>query len=260
MSVLAEIFAAKRDRVRALGSSGLAEARVRALDGDAVRGFERALEESEHRPSLIAEVKRKSPSQGVIRADFDAVELARVYSEVGVDCLSVLTDEEWFGGSKLDFESVRKAVAQPMIRKDFVAGEVDVYESRAIGADAILLIVAGLDQSELTDYQALAWSLGMDVLVETHTAAEVEIAVKVGAKIIGVNNRNLHDFEEKISTTDEMLPLIPEDRLIVSESSLKSADDVRRVSDSGARSVLIGTAFCREADAAGAVRRIMGWV
>lgn len=260
MTILEEIFAAKRARVASVKGSRLADLIVQAREGDEVRGFAAALELSAHRPSLIAEVKRMSPSQGVIREEFDAVQVALSYKRVGVDCLSVLTDEKWFGGSEVYFRSVRAAVGLPMLRKDFVVDEFDVYESRAMGADAILLIVAGLSLGQLSDFQGLAWELGMDVLVEVHTATEAEVALAMGAKMIGVNNRDLHSFGENLGTTEAILPKLGKEILLVSESSLKSFDDVSRVGDAGVRSVLIGTAFCKESDIETAVGRIMGWV
>lgn len=259
MTILEEIFAAKRARVASVKSSRLAEVKARALDGDRIRGFGNVLRESLHRPSLIAEVKRMSPSQGVIRENFDAVAVARAYESVGADCLSVLTDEKWFGGSEEYFRAVRGAVKLPMLRKDFTVDEYDVYEARAMGADAILLIVAGLGRQQLSDFQDLAWDLGMDVLVEVHTLAEAEVALSVGARILGVNNRDLHSFGENLGTTETILPKFGGDCLLVSESSIRTIGDVRRVGEAGARSVLIGTAFCREDDIEGAVRRIMGW-
>jgi len=259
MTILEEIFAAKRARVASVKGARLAEIKSAARDGDAVRGFSAVLEASLHRPSLIAEVKRMSPSQGAIRENFDAVEVARAYQGVGVDCLSVLTDEKWFGGCEDYFRAVRSAVDLPMLRKDFVVDEFDVFESRAMGADAILLIVAGLSLGQLECFQGLAWELGMDVLVEVHTATEAEVALAMGAKMIGVNNRDLHSFGENLGTTEEILPKLGKETLLVSESSLKNFEDVSRVGNAGVRSVLIGTAFCREDDINGAVRRIMGW-
>ena len=229
------------------------------MDSDPVRGFCDRLAGSLHSPSLVAEVKRKSPSQGVIRESFDAVAVAEAYQRAGVDCLSVLTDEKWFGGSEEYFRAVRGAVNLPMLRKDFTVDEFDVYEARAMGADAILLIVAGLSLGQLEEFQGLAWELGMDVLVEVHTATEAEVALAIGSKMIGVNNRNLHSFGENLGTTEELLPRLGQQCLMVSESSLRSFEDVSRVAAVGARSVLIGTAFCKENDIESAVNRIMGW-
>lgn len=259
MTILEEIFAAKRARVASVKGSGLVDMKARAKDSDSVRGFAAKLAGSHHHPSLIAEVKRMSPSQGVIREDFDPVGVAQAYQSAGVDCLSVLTDERWFGGSEEYFRAVRSAVDLPMLRKDFTVDEYDVYEARAMGADAILLIVAGLGRQQLSDFQDLAWELGMDVLVEVHTMTEAEVALSIGAKILGVNNRDLHSFGENLGTTEAILPKFGGDCLLVSESSIRTHQDVQRVGEAGARSVLIGTAFCREDDIESAVRRIMGW-
>ncbi|MBS1712547.1 MAG: indole-3-glycerol phosphate synthase TrpC [Armatimonadetes bacterium] len=259
MSILEEIFAEKRARVASCKPSGLDDVKVRAADAGPVRPFSAALLSSAHRPSLIAEVKRMSPSQGVICPDFRPLEIAAAFESAGADCLSVLTDEKWFGGSEEVFRAIRPTVALPMLRKDFVVDEYDVYAARAMGADAILLIVAGLTLGQLSGFQGLAWELGMDVLVEVHTAGEAEIALASGAKMIGVNNRNLHDFVENLETTESIFPRLSRESLLVSESSLKSNADVHRVAAAGARSVLIGTAFCRSDDPGGAVRSIMGW-
>ncbi len=259
MTILEEIFAVKRARVASLKADDRAVMIDLARDGDKVRGFVAALESSKNEPSLIAEVKRMSPSQGVIRENFDPVAIARDYEAVGADCLSVLTDERWFGGSEEFFKLVRAETAIPMLRKDFVVDEFDIYEARAMGADAVLLIVAGLSLGQLETFQGLAWELGMDVLVEVHTATEAEVALACGAKLIGVNNRDLHSFGENLGTTEEILPRLGRETLLVSESSLKSFEDVSRVATAGVRSVLIGTAFCKESDIQQAVRVVMGW-
>jgi indole-3-glycerol phosphate synthase len=259
MTILEEIFAVKRARVASVSTGQRADMKSRAKDARAPRGFGAALASSDHVPSLVAEVKRKSPSKGVIREDFDAVEIAKAYERAGVDCLSVLTDERWFGGSEEYFRAVRSAVALPMLRKDFTVDEYDIYEARAMGADAILLIVAGLSLGQLSDFEGVALELGMDVLVEVHTATEAEVALAMGAAMIGVNNRDLHSFGENLGTTESLLPRIGKGSLLVSESSLYNLDDVNRVAAAGARSVLIGTAFCRENDIESAVRRVMGW-
>jgi len=260
MTILDKIFAEKRETIREINTpESLASLKSQAADQAPTRGFHRALENSAHPVSLIAEVKKASPSQGVIRENFDPVAIALAYESAGADCLSVLTDERHFQGSQRYLELCRDAVALPILRKDFTTHAYDIYAARAMGADAILLIVAGLEQLELVDLQALAWELGMDVLVEVHSVSEAEVALQIGANLVGVNNRDLHSFDENLSTSEAIFPVLSGRALLVSESSIKSIADVDRVALAGARSVLIGTAFCREPEIAAAVRRIMGW-
>ncbi|QYK53222.1 MAG: indole-3-glycerol phosphate synthase TrpC [Fimbriimonadaceae bacterium] len=260
MTILDQIFAEKRATINAINThSYLSELKSKAHDQAPTRGFRKALANSKHPVSLIAEVKKASPSQGVIRKNFDPASVATSYNQAGVDCLSVLTDEKYFQGSQQNLEICHLACDLPILRKDFTTHELDVYAARAMGADAILLIVSGLTKPELVDLQSLAWELGLDVLVEVHTIAEAEIAIVIGANLIGVNNRDLHSFNENLTTSEGIFPLLKDKALLVSESSLKSHEDVKRVSEAGARAVLIGTAFCREPDITAAVNRIMGW-
>jgi len=260
MTILDQIFAEKRATIREMNvASCLAELKSQILDQAPTRGFRQALANSQHPVSLIAEVKKASPSQGIIRDDFDPVEVASAYKNAGVDCMSVLTDEKHFQGSQQNLETCRQVVDIPILRKDFTTHELDIYAARAMGADAILLIVAGLSKPELVELQSLAWELTLDVLVEVHTIAEAETALDIEANLIGVNNRDLHSFNENLTTSEGIFPLLAGKAQLVSESSIKSHEDVKRVSKAGARSVLIGTAFCRELDITSAVQRIMGW-
>lgn len=257
MNKLDEIFEYKRAEL----SRGfdLADVKARAEDVGPTRGFLGALKSAPGGVGLIAEVKKASPVFGVIRDDFDPVSIALSYESAGAQCLSVLTDAPFFQGSEKYLRDIRSRVALPILRKDFTAGEFHVYEARAMGADAILLIVYGLSDSELVEYRELAESLGMDVLVEAHSAEECDRALASGAKILGINNRDLRTFEISIGVGAGLIPLYTERAFVVSESALHSHGDVETVAAAGARAVLIGTAFCKEPDIEAAVRRIMNW-
>ncbi len=259
MTILDKIFAAKREVASSRTVQELAEAKARALDASPVRGFLSALTGSGHDPALIAEVKKGSPSAGTIRADFDPVSLARTYESVGADCLSVLTDEEFFQGSLGYLTEAREATGLPVLRKDFTVCEHDIYEARAAGADAVLLIVSGLGRGELEEFLGLAKSLGMDALVEAHTLEEAETALEIGSTLVGVNNRDLETFEVRIETSESVIPELVGRAVLVSESALRTHGDIERVRAAGARAVLIGTAFCEVPDVAGQVRKVMGW-
>ncbi|MCA0361388.1 MAG: indole-3-glycerol phosphate synthase TrpC [Armatimonadetes bacterium] len=260
MNILDEIFVAKRADILARKTKqALADAKARALDAPPTRGFQRALKTSPHPVSLIAEVKKGSPVKGTIRDDFDPEAIARDYAFAGADCLSVLTDVHFFQGSPDYLAQCREISNKPVIRKDFTTDELDVYEARAMGADAILLIVNGLSRSELTELRELAESLSLDVLVESHTLEEAEIALEAGAKLLGVNNRDLETFEINIEASEHILPLVKDRATCVSESALHNRNDVERVQAAGARSVLIGTAFSQSPDIPAKIREMMGW-
>ncbi|MBS1708654.1 MAG: indole-3-glycerol phosphate synthase TrpC, partial [Armatimonadetes bacterium] len=244
MTILQEIFDFKRSELDSLKASRpLAEVVAAAQDAGPTRGFMRALVTSAHSVSLIAEVKKASPVKGTLRADFHPVAIAQAYERAGADCLSVLTDVPYFQGSPDFLVQCREATSLPVLRKDFTTDAYHVYEARALGADAVLLIVNGLSQVQLREYRELAESLGMDVLVEAHTLAEAETAMESGAKLLGVNNRDLETFETNIEATEEIAPLVAGRATVVSESALRTSGDVARVSQAGARSVLIGSAF-----------------
>ncbi|EEG08817.1 indole-3-glycerol phosphate synthase TrpC [Pseudogulbenkiania ferrooxidans] len=198
--------------------------------------------------AVIAEAKKASPSKGVIRADFDPAAIARSYADHGAACLSVLTDRQYFQGSAAYLQAARAACALPVLRKDFMVGEYQIYEARAMGADCILLIAAALSLSEMRAFEALALELGMAVLVEVHDEAELELALQLATPLIGVNNRNLRTFEVSLDNTLKLLPRIGEDRIAVTESGIRSAEDVRLMRDHGVHSFLVGEAFMREPD------------
>lgn len=260
MSKLAEIFAHKRLEIESARTSlPLVELQSQARDLPPCRGFRRALIEDTHPIALIAEVKKASPSQGLIRADFDPFQIARTYTTAGAACLSVLTDADYFQGSPEYLKQIRAAVDIPLLRKDFICDAYQLYESRVWGADCILLIVAGLEESNLADLYAQACALGLDVLVEVHNEIETEVALELGADLVGVNNRDLSTFKTDLSTGERLIPQIAPHATAVAESALSNYDDVRRVLSVGARAVLIGTTFCASEDIGGKVKEVMRW-
>lgn len=206
--------------------------------------------------ALIAEIKRASPSRGVLSADFDPVALATTYAAHGATAISVLTDERFFGGDLTHLTAVRAAVSVPVLRKDFVLDPYQVYEARAAGADAVLLIVAALDDARLANLHALIVELGMAALVEVHDEAELARALTLGASLIGVNNRDLRTFTVALATTERLARLVPPDVALVAESGIFSADDVRRMGAVGAHAVLVGEALVTAPDVAARVREL----
>ena len=208
--------------------------------------------------SLIAEIKRASPSKGVLLTDVDPVELAAAYEAAGARAISVLTDHEFFQGSLDDLTTARQNVGVPCLRKDFVIDEYQIYEARAAQADAILLIVRVLSDQQLTDYLDLAGVLGMGVLVETHEADEIARALNAGAVTVGINNRDLETFEVDINTTLELRKLVPGGIGLVSESGIHTREDVRRLDDGGVDGVLVGQALMTSGDVRGKIRELLG--
>jgi indole-3-glycerol phosphate synthase len=260
MNVLERIVAAKREEVdRAAIARPYTEVLAEAEKAPPPRGFRAALANSSHPVALIAEVKKASPVKGMIRPDFEAVEIARDYERAGANCLSVLTDREFFDGAPEYLVECRQAVELPVLRKDFIVDEYQVAETRALGADALLLIMSALRLDVAARLHRTAVEMGMDVLVEVHSIEEAEAALGFGANLVGINNRDLSTFETRLEITEAIAPLVRERAIVVSESALGSRADVERVGAAGARAVLIGTAFCREPDVFGAVRRVMGW-
>ena len=211
------------------------------------RGFINALVNSikRNQVAVIAEMKKASPSQGLIREAYVPVEIAKQYQQASAACLSILTDEPFFQGSTEHLMIVREAVNLPVLRKDFIVDEYQIYESRYKGADCILLIVSALSKNELQDFYLLAQDLDLDVLVEVHSQEEVEVALNMKTKLIGINNRNLETFEVDLETTTRLSKEIPEDILIVSESGIKSSKDVKRIISSGVNVFLVGEAFMK---------------
>ncbi len=214
---------------------------------EAPRGFYRALKANADakKPAIIAEIKKASPSKGVIRENFKPVEIAQDYAMNGATCLSVLTDKEYFQGSEVYLQMVRERCPLPALRKDFMIDTYQVYEARALGADCILLIVAALEDEQMQELAETAGSLGMDVLVEVHDSNEMERALQLDTPLIGVNNRNLRTFETRLETTLELLKQVPNERLLVTESGIHTKEDIQLMNEHGIYTFLVGEAFMR---------------
>lgn len=206
------------------------------------------------RPAVIAEIKRASPSRGVLREDFDPGAIAQSYEAGGATCMSVLTDKQFFQGALEHLKEARAACNLPVLRKDFMLDPYQIFESRAAGADAILLIAASLDSATMRAFEALAHDLGMAVLVEAHDAAELDAALALRTALIGINNRDLGTFETRLETTLELAPRVPKDRIVVTESGILSPADVGRMRSAGVNAFLVGEAFMRSPDPGGALR------
>lgn len=210
--------------------------------------------------SFICEVKKASPSKGIIAEDFPFLEIAKSYEEVGADAVSVLTEPDFFKGNSNYLKEISASITLPCLRKDFIIDEYQIYEAKTLGASAILLICSILDDSQLSEYLKLAHSLGMSALVETHSVDEADVALKSGAEIIGINNRDLTTFNVDISTTKKVAEYIPEDKILVSESGIHSAEDISAVRNYGADAVLIGEAFMRADNKAELMNRFRNMV
>lgn len=221
-----------------------------AKEGDAKRPFEMMLRgaASANKPGVIAEIKRASPSQGIIREDFDPMAIARSYQFGGATCMSVLTDNEFFKGGGPVLELARKACSLPAIRKDFIIDPFQVYESRVLGAYCILLIVAALDDEKLTSLYELAKEQNMDVLIEVHDEDELKRALKLKPTMLGINNRNLHTFDVDLQTTLRLKTMIPDECLVVTESGIHTQEDIKMMQENGINSFLVGEAFMRAPD------------
>jgi len=259
--ILARICADKRADV-ARRKAAISEAALGAglAAAPPVRGFAAALRRqmAAGRYGLIAEIKKASPSAGLIRADFDPAALACAYQAGGAACLSVLTDTPYFQGSDADLRAARGAVALPVLRKDFILDPYQVLESRLIGADCVLLIMAALSDGLARELAAAAAELGLDALVEIHDADELARAVRLELRLIGINNRNLKTLAVDLKTTEELAPLVPADRIIVAESGIRGADDLARLAAAGARCFLVGETLMRQPDVAAATRDLLG--
>lgn len=256
MDRLREILEYKRTEIVPLLPRA-AELRRAALARDEFRGFRNRLDRGPGALGLIAEVKRASPSAGVIATEFDPVGIARAYERGGAHAISVLTDHRFFGGSLDDLRAVRDAVSLPVLRKDFVVHEVQIHEAVCAGADAVLLIVAALDQPEFVRLLEVANGCQVDVLVEVHTIEELDRALDAGADLLGINNRNLATFVVDLAATEELAADVPEDVLLVSESGIREPADARRVFDAGANALLVGEALMRSGDPAAAIRELL---
>jgi indole-3-glycerol phosphate synthase len=256
---------AERSRKRSLDDLA-----ARIADLEDTRGFVAAIDARLHdgKPAVIAEIKKASPSKGLIRADFDPAAIARSYERGGATCLSVLTDADFFQGHEDYVDQARKACSLPILRKDFIIDEYQVYEARVIGADCILLIVSAFadkggedviyDENRLTELSLLAAELDLDVLVEVHNEEELEVALGLPAPLIGVNNRNLRTFETSLGTSLKLNDRVGPDTAIVAESGIHTTEDVRRLREAGIHTFLVGEAFMRAADPGAELQKLFG--
>jgi indole-3-glycerol phosphate synthase len=259
--ILDKIVAVKREEVAAaIQRKSLAAVRFDAESRVLTRDFVGALRAkiAAGQAAVIAEIKKASPSKGVLRADFIPADIAQSYAEFGAACLSVLTDQQFFQGCVDYLKQARASCQLPVLRKDFMVDAYQIYESRAVGADAILLIAACLDDAQMKDFEQIARSLDMAVLVEVHDAGELERALKLKTPLIGVNNRNLKTFEVSLDTTLTLMRNIPKDRLLVCESGMHTRDDVLRMGAAGVNAFLVGEAFMRAKEPGEALAALFG--
>ncbi|MGB6977178.1 MAG: indole-3-glycerol phosphate synthase TrpC [Gammaproteobacteria bacterium] len=219
----------------------------RVIDAPLPRGFLHAIRQklAAHHPAVIAEIKKASPSKGILRQNFDPIQIAKDYAQAGATCFSVLTDEKFFQGAASYIEQIRAICDLPILRKDFIIDVYQIYESRLIGADGILLIVAALNDQQLQEFSQLAQTLKLDVLVEIHEADELQRALKLSVPLLGINNRNLRTFETHLNTTLDLLPHIPADRIVVTESGINTAADIKLMRQQGVEVFLIGESLIR---------------
>jgi indole-3-glycerol phosphate synthase len=259
--ILKKIVAHKQEEVAAARTAiSISELKSRISDlEDVPRGFERHLREasSSDWTAIIAEVKKGSPSRGIIRENFDPLETAEIYQNNGATCLSVLTDEKFFLGHLRFLALIRETVSLPLLRKDFICDPYQIYEARAAGADAILLIAAMLDLGQLREFYETAKDIHLDVLLEVHDEKEMEAALKTECRLIGVNNRNLRTFVTDLGTTGQLARMMPAERLLVAESGINSRADIERLQADGAQAFLIGESLMREADIGAALQRLL---
>ena len=257
-SILKKILATKAEEV-AHRSVSLDLATVRAMAGDQppARGFaNRVATLAESGPAVISEVKKASPSAGIIREDFQPAEIAQSYEQAGAACLSVLTDVQYFQGADEYMQQARAACSIPVLRKDFLVAPWQVWESRMLGADCVLLIVAALSRGNLQDLEGLAAEAGLDVLVEVHNEQELADALTTNATLVGVNNRDLHTFTTDLGTSERLRPLVPEERTFVTESGIHTGADVARMQAAGINAFLVGEAFMRQPDPGAGLRHL----
>ena len=260
-NILEQILATKREEID-LRRTLVPEQQLldKMADGHTPLGFVSALQRraSEQKPGVIAEIKKASPSKGVIRADFNPAAIATSYATANATCLSILTDEQYFQGHDNYLREVRQVVTLPLLRKDFTIDAYQVYEARAMGADCILLIVSALKPADLRDLYALAQSVGLDVLIEVHDAEELAIALTLGPDLIGINNRNLKTFNTDLETTIDLLSNIPAGVVVVTESGISTVADVSRMQANNVHCFLVGEAFMRATDPGQALSDLFG--
>ncbi|MGF1456143.1 MAG: indole-3-glycerol phosphate synthase TrpC [Alphaproteobacteria bacterium] len=260
-TILDKIAAYKREEIRErMAERPRAEVEAAARGAPTVRDFRAAMDRALARGpyAVIAEIKKASPSKGLIRADFDPPALARAYGAGGAACLSVLTDGPSFQGADAFLVAAREAVDLPVLRKDFLFEPYQVAEARALGADCILIIMAAVTDGEAAALERTAFAWGMDVLIEVHDEGELERALRLASPLIGINNRNLKTFETRLETTERLAPLVPGDRIVIAESGLGTQEDLARLARIGVRRFLVGESLMRQADVTAALRTLMG--
>jgi indole-3-glycerol phosphate synthase len=257
-SILQRILQRKSEEITAgMAIASMADLAAQASDCEPPRGFVDGLRQALAKGSaVIAEIKKASPSAGVIRKDFHPAAIARSYQSGGAACLSVLTDKDFFKGDAQYLEEARNACSLPVLRKDFIIDPWQIFESRVMGADCILLIASALEQVQMQDLLGLAKESGMDVLIEVHDEDEMERALRLDHDLIGVNNRNLNTFETSLATSERLKDMLTGDQLLVTESGIRTAGDVKRMRDSGINAFLVGEAFMREEDPGYALKRM----
>ncbi len=257
--ILQKILHTKQEEITTRSAiTSLAQLREQLAQASPVRGFLRAMQGkiARQQPAIIAEIKKASPSKGIIRTDFDPPAIAQSYANAGAACLSVLTDAHYFQGHETYLQAARAACDLPVIRKDFIIDPYQVYEARAIGADCILLIVAALEDQTLAELYQLATDLGMDVLIEVHDEAELQRALRLNAPLIGINNRNLRTFATRLTTTLDMLTQVPADVLLVTESGIHTQADVALMREHKVNAFLVGEAFMRAPDPGSELKKL----
>jgi indole-3-glycerol phosphate synthase len=260
MSILQEILRHKKEELKQKKTATpLKEIKARLKDISTIKHFRAAIKRAQNKPiKLIAEVKKASPSEGLIRADFNLSEIVSVYNSKNVDAISVLTEERFFQGSMDYLKNMRQMTEKPLLRKDFIIDDYQVYESRLNGADAILLIVAALNKSQLIDFLGLSKELSLECLVEIHNLKELDVALFSGADIIGINNRDLNTLRTDLSITFELLKDIPDNKVIVSESGINTRNDVKAIESTKVDAILVGTTFVKAKDIGAKIDELQG--
>jgi len=259
MNILQKIIEKKKERLHFVKAKvPFSEIKSMASDIEELKDFKAAVKRTHGRIRLIAEIKKASPLRGVIRKDFDPLKIAIVYNEKNVDAISVLTEEDYFQGKLEYVEGIKRIADKPILRKDFIVDEYQIYESKAYGANAVLLIASVLGRNQAADYLHLATELGLSVLLEVHDLKELEMALMIDADLIGINNRNLTTFKVDFNTTLKLKSEIPPNKVIVSESGIRTRDDVLKLEDAGVDAILVGTVFMEADDIERKIDALLG--